>query len=370
MARWSEKCISGSHQRPGPDSGHLLVGLMVLIAVMLIMLTVAGQSWTFLVRRDAEAELIFRGEQYAAAIEFYKKENATYPLELDVLGKEGPHRHRYIRKLWPDPLAKDGKWGKLYLSPDGKGFLNPFATPNTLDPFAADGLEPLGLPGQQGAGKPAWGAQSQNVPPGYTALDMLGLDERGGEMQGLPIVGVVHKQREIGVKIYKNQASLNDWAFTLMLIDPKLQTPSMYPPPPNVPLSKGVGDIQRPVFIGRRPGEGPPGVLNPILKIREMAKQNQREQDRRKAEEKARSRAEHSREPPPDDDQYDEQEASEEEPDQYQENEDDSEAEEDAGDEGEPSEDDPNAPEDDPNAPADPNAVEDPNAPAPNAGVS
>src|SRR5262245_56413620 len=191
------------------ESGHLLVGLMVLIAVMLIMLTVAGQSWTFLARRDAEAELIFRGEQYAAAIEFYKKENGTYPLELDALSKEGPHRHRYIRRLYREPLAKDGKWGKLYLSPDGKGFLNPYAS-RRLDPFAADGLGPADLPGQQGQGRTPWGKQDRDVPPGYTAAGLLGLDERGGEMQGMPIVGVVHKEKEAGVKIYKNQASLND----------------------------------------------------------------------------------------------------------------------------------------------------------------
>ncbi len=42
--------------RPAPrgEEGHLLVALMVLIAVMLILLTVTGQSWTFLARRDAE----------------------------------------------------------------------------------------------------------------------------------------------------------------------------------------------------------------------------------------------------------------------------------------------------------------------------
>ncbi|MFQ5702313.1 MAG: hypothetical protein ACE5HU_10770, partial [Acidobacteriota bacterium] len=46
------------------ERGHLLVGLVVLAAVMIILLTAAAQSWTFLIRRDREAELIFRGEQY------------------------------------------------------------------------------------------------------------------------------------------------------------------------------------------------------------------------------------------------------------------------------------------------------------------
>src|SRR6058998_2242372 len=112
-------CHSGStgptaRESGSDERGHLLVGLMVLVAVLLILLTVTGQSWTFLVHRDNEAELIFRGEQYANAIDFYKKETGQYPLELKVLMQRGPHRHRYIRKLWKDPLSKDGKWGLLY----------------------------------------------------------------------------------------------------------------------------------------------------------------------------------------------------------------------------------------------------------------
>src|SRR5688572_1402252 len=49
------------HALVSGESGHLLVGLMVLVAVILILLTVTGQSWVFIMRRDAEAELIFRG---------------------------------------------------------------------------------------------------------------------------------------------------------------------------------------------------------------------------------------------------------------------------------------------------------------------
>src|SRR5262249_47526856 len=124
-----------SAARARSEAGHLLVGLMVLVAVLMILLMAAGQSWVFVMRRDAEAELIFRGEEYARAIGFYKAEVGSYPLELKALMQKGPHRHRYIRRLYKDPLAENGKWGNLYLSPTGKGFINPYATRTDTDPF-------------------------------------------------------------------------------------------------------------------------------------------------------------------------------------------------------------------------------------------
>src|SRR5262245_54504534 len=220
------------------ESGHLLVGLMVLVAVMMILLTVTAQSWTFLDRRDNEAELIFRGEQYANAIEFYRKETQQYPMELKVLNQRGPHRHRFIRKLYKDPLSKDGKWGLLYMSPTGKGFINPYATRRDQQQFVAGSFGDAG-PGGAGGGfdddgsgagglsgatnpfqqrpntnlggglrnsnqSPFAGNDDQQEKPGYSEPLPDNFNLRGGQSIGLPIVGVVHKKKESGLKIYKN----------------------------------------------------------------------------------------------------------------------------------------------------------------------
>jgi type II secretory pathway pseudopilin PulG len=264
--------------RPAPsaESGHLLVGLMVLIAVMLILLTVTGQSWVFITRRDAEAELIFRGEEYARALAFYKAETGSYPLELKALMQRGPHRHRYIRRLYKDPLADDGKWGSLYLSPTGKGFINPYASRvDANDPFGGGRTSVfkasnLGAESSRMTDRTAGTfrkaselEQEAGDEPGYSELTPEEFQARGGEQQGLPIVGVVHKKRESGLKIWKNQANLNDWAFTLLLEGQEtLGNPTgAGGQGPSVPLQRGVGDHTNPIFL--RPQEAPGPDLGP-----------------------------------------------------------------------------------------------------------
>lgn len=270
--------------RPG-ESGHLLVGLMVLIAVMLIMLTATGQSWVFIIRRDAEAELIFRGEEYARALAFYKAETGSYPLELKALMQRGPHRHRFIRRLYKDPLSDDGKWGLIYLSPTGKGFINPYASRvDNNDPFgggrtsvfrASSGAESSNQQDRTGGSFRQAREQMQrgaeDEAPGYSELTPEQFQARGGEQQGLPIVGVVHKKKESGLKIWKNQANLNDWAFTLLLEgqDTMGIPTGAAGQGPSVPLQKGIGDAHEPFFL--QPEAAPKPELNPF-QIRQLNK--------------------------------------------------------------------------------------------------
>ncbi len=279
------------------EQGHLLVGLVVLIAVMLIMLTAAAQSWTFLVRRDREAELIQRGEEYARAIAFYHKENQAWPLKLDLLVEKGPHGHRFIRKLYPDPLAEDGEWGLLYLSPTGKGFINPYATQLGADPFLADpfGQQPVdtGFGKKRRSGNafqrhPSSGEGSGS--PGYSEINPQQLKSMGNP--SLPIVGVVHKTPEYGVKIYKGQASLNDWAFTLMAEGQEHnQGSGGHRPQTRSRRPMGIGDHTSPIFL---PGMLPPppnaGTSHVQKEMIEERKRQEEEEERLRQEEEERRR--------------------------------------------------------------------------------
>ncbi|HKY31436.1 MAG TPA: type II secretion system protein [Candidatus Polarisedimenticolia bacterium] len=308
-----------------PESGHLLVALMVLIAVMLILLTVTGQSWVFIVRRDAEAELIFRGEEYARAIEFYKKELGSYPLELKTLMQPGPHRHRFIRRLYKDPLADDGKWGSLYLSPTGKGFINPYASrlEPGLDPLGGDGLEPssgfgsrrdgLGLRNEFSALEAAEGGPEESA-PGYSELSPEEFQARGGEQAGMPIVGVVHKHKESGLKIYKNQASLNDWAFTLLLQGQETQPGGAAGVlPVQAPPMGAIGDLSYPIQRGKASGKSySTNAAERHLQQRAEQEQRAYEEKIRKEKEQARRRA--AGEVTADDDAQEEEPPPEEEP--------------------------------------------------------
>jgi len=112
------------------ESGHLLLIVMMGLVVMSIMLGAAVQQWSTIQRRENEEELIFRGNQYVKAIKLYQAEHGgALPTSLEILIQPGPRRLRYIRKLFRDPMAPDGKWGILLADPSGRGYINPNAPP-------------------------------------------------------------------------------------------------------------------------------------------------------------------------------------------------------------------------------------------------
>jgi hypothetical protein len=122
------------------EEGALLIILMVGVAVAMVGIAVAFQSWSIVWRRDSEEELIFRGQQYADAIKAYRKEHGNQcPPNLEELMKPGPRQVRYIRKLFKDPVNKGGKWGLLYLMPAGNAIYDPVAAQVAKDQKASGG---------------------------------------------------------------------------------------------------------------------------------------------------------------------------------------------------------------------------------------
>ena len=102
------------------DGGFTYPALLALIVVMGIAITTASQSWTTLMTREKEATLLFRGDQIRRAIASYynapaDKSKRTYPPSLKVLLKDPrfPGVKRHLRKIYPDPMTSDGKWGVI-----------------------------------------------------------------------------------------------------------------------------------------------------------------------------------------------------------------------------------------------------------------
>lgn len=90
-----------------------------------IALTSAGTYWSTVVRREKEAELLFRGDQIYHAIEsFYKSapggSSPRYPASLKELLKDPryPEVRRHLRRPYKDPMTPEGKWGLVL---DAKG---------------------------------------------------------------------------------------------------------------------------------------------------------------------------------------------------------------------------------------------------------
>jgi len=66
------------------ESGYSLVALLAAIAVMMILLAAAMPSWRYVMRNDAEEELLSRGGQIADAIARYQRRQYRF---------RGRHRH-------------------------------------------------------------------------------------------------------------------------------------------------------------------------------------------------------------------------------------------------------------------------------------
>ncbi len=173
------------------EHGHLLITLVIGIAVSMILLTVATQAWTSIIKREKEEELIFRGREYARALVKFRKSMGRLPVDLKELVDRGPRNERFIRKLYKDPMSLDGKWNLLYLSPDGRTLINPHIAPpaETGDPFGSSDTS----------------RSQQRRSRGST----------GGKIAGLQIAGVVSKSEEKAFKVYRQKEYYNEWEFSI-----------------------------------------------------------------------------------------------------------------------------------------------------------
>lgn len=95
----------------GDQRGVTYLMVMAAIVLMGVAMTVVGQQWSVVVKRDREAELQFRGtriktaiEAYAADYEVMKTRRANrYPLNLEQLTQKNPKR--YLPVVYKDPIT-------------------------------------------------------------------------------------------------------------------------------------------------------------------------------------------------------------------------------------------------------------------------
>lgn len=103
------------------QSGFTYILVMVALVVIAILAEVASVSSQYRVKRDKEAELLFRGQAYMRAIESYylaKKDLQAYPRNLEDLVKDPRFVHKqHIRRLYDDPMT--GEAWRLVRAADG-----------------------------------------------------------------------------------------------------------------------------------------------------------------------------------------------------------------------------------------------------------
>ena len=173
------------------EAGYAMAALLVAMTVMAIVLTAAMPTWSHMIRREKEEELIFRGTQYARAINQYQRKFANAsPATLDVLIEQ-----RLLRKKFRDPFAtdKEGEFQMLYLNQQG--------------PASRGGLGGAGQTGARGIGTAQPQTGTGTVPGGTQGGTTYSTQPSGG------IVGVASKNTGTSIKIYKGKQRYNEWQF-------------------------------------------------------------------------------------------------------------------------------------------------------------
>ncbi|MEO8584668.1 MAG: type II secretion system protein [Acidobacteriota bacterium] len=187
-----------------PSRGYTLVALIVGMAVMAILIAAVLPLASTEAQRDKEAELIFRGTQYAEGIRNFRKRYGRYPNTLKEMFEIRP---RTLRKLWKDPMTNSNNWGLITLA---SGVPLPGARQGGLP--GAGPLTPTPAPTPQpGAGGGFGTSKPGDAPPG-------------------PITGVYSTSKKKGYRQFTGRENYNEWRFTEQTI--LNQSPSGPPLPP------------------------------------------------------------------------------------------------------------------------------------------
>ncbi len=163
-----------------------MAALLVSLAVMAVMMSVALPVWRHDAQREKEEELVFRGQQYVRAIRLFNRRTNTLPVSVDNL-VDG----HYLRKKFKDPITNDD-----------------------FDLIGAANPNPGGV---QGTTQPGGRGTTQSVggPPASTGT--LGANSGGsGSFGGMVpggLLGVRSKSKDESIRLYLNRNHYNEWMF-------------------------------------------------------------------------------------------------------------------------------------------------------------
>jgi type II secretory pathway pseudopilin PulG len=97
--------------------GFGLVFIMITVTVLLVGLTVALPSVLQQGQREREAEVIFRGTEYARAIALFHRRFNRYPASVQELLQT--NMIRFLRQEYTDPMDPNGKWRFIHVNAVG-----------------------------------------------------------------------------------------------------------------------------------------------------------------------------------------------------------------------------------------------------------
>ena len=233
--------MTAAHRVPArKQRGVLMVALMAGIAIMLILSTVAVQSWTDVARRDKEAEMMFRAQDIVRALKRFQADKGKLPTEFKELIEPGSKGQFFLRQLWKDPLVKGGKWQFVYASPAG-GLFDPTVP---AAPPGGEGTLPGSSPSLLNPAQPPGGSATG------TGTDFLNPGDGSGDPTGLPIAGVKTRCKDKPFRKYKDKTEYSDWVFSIFDLQPGGAVPTPQPQQNQQgqlnPPSSAPGDFTKP----------------------------------------------------------------------------------------------------------------------------
>ena len=263
------------------QAGSALLMVIFMVATMLLLTSTAVLRIDTQGRRDREAELAWRGQQYERAIGMYFRKFGKYPTKIEDLVKE-TNGVRFLRQAYPDPMNKaDGTWRFIYVGPSGQliGSLRHtsllqslISTPTLPGASALPGA--LTLPGASPSSGPGGSASSavtafgqtgqQSSSQGLNQFGSMGAGPQPQSLQGAVIggniIGVASKMKESSLRVYEGGDTYETWEF---IWNPQTQVAipgqGTNPLAPIAPTT-GPG---APSSNGLTPGQLAPGQLPP-----------------------------------------------------------------------------------------------------------
>ena len=229
----------------GARSGFTLVALVVITTVMTILVAAALPMWSQIVKRDREAELVFRGLQYAEAIRVFQLRFQRYPVSLEELLSVEP---RCLRQLWKDPMTENGEWG-LVVAQSGRP-----AGQRRGRQTRAERMQSLARANQeqesaQDTGGLTVGTDPQDLAGGSAPSGRA--SSRSGRQAMGPIQGVHSRSTDIGARTFLGSEAYNEWQFTAEL----LPVPAVVPGSLNI-LRANSDSVGRSFPPGLEPKQG------------------------------------------------------------------------------------------------------------------
>jgi len=255
------------------EAGFTLLMVMITVATMMIAMMATVPNLLTQGRREQEAEMVWRGQQYSRAIGLYYKKFTKYPTKVEDLTRQ-TNGVRFLRKAYTDPMNKeDGSWRFIYVGPNGQLIGSLRQTSLLQSTLAIPGLGIATALGgaMQGPAAPGAGANGQ---AGQTGVGAPGQPSQGnsaaapnplesqpqpftGAMVGGSIAGVGSKVKRSSIRVYLGGDTYEQWEF---LFNPTGQValPAPAPANPNANPTGAPGTTQNPANPNGADGQQPP----------------------------------------------------------------------------------------------------------------